>query len=395
MKRTKIQRIISLILIVVLFLPYGLCLSRVYGDSKTDLQNANDEKKDLESKYEEAQRTLKELKEKSDDVQTYITELDAQSAELDASLDALNTQVIELESEIEDTQVKLDEAQVQAEEQYATMKLRIQYMYEHNNESYLTLLIQSRSMAELLNRAEYITKISEYDRSMLEKYQETVTFIAYAKQKLEDDRAQLVEKQADLEDQKSAVQFLASAKTEELNSLGELTKQQETYNKKLEADKKAQEEYIAQLEAKIREEEKQGSSINAYDGGQFKWPTVSTRITSDYGDKDGRPAPHKGIDIGAQKIGAAGDPIYAAYDGKVVISTYSSSAGNYIMIYHGNGLYTRYLHCSSLLVKADDYVTKGQKIALMGTTGDSSGVHLHFDVRLNGNYVSPWNYLGR
>ena len=84
-----------------------------------------------------------------------------------------------------------------------------------------------------------------------------------------------------------------------------------------------------------------------------------------------------------------------AYDGDVVIATFSSSAGNYIMINHGGGLYTRYLHASKLLVSAGTHVTKGQKIALMGTTGDSDGVHLHFDVRYNGSYVSPWNYLSK
>ena len=99
--------------------------------------------------------------------------------------------------------------------------------------------------------------------------------------------------------------------------------------------------------------------------------------------------------MGAVTRGVSGDPIYAAYEGKVVIATYSSSAGNYIMIYHGNGLYTRYLHCSSLLVSVGDYVKTGQKIGLMGTTGNSTGAHLHFDVRKDGAYVNPWSYFNR
>ena len=95
------------------------------------------------------------------------------------------------------------------------------------------------------------------------------------------------------------------------------------------------------------------------------------------------------------RIGTCGGMQTEVKSGDVVIATFSSSAGNYIMINHGGGLYTRYLHALKLLVSAGTHVTKGQKIALMGTTGDSDGVHLHFDVRYNGSYVSPWNYLSK
>ena len=199
---------------------------------------------------------------------------------------------------------------------------------------------------------------------------------------------------------------LESTKKNEMASLKKNTQQQKDYKAKIEADIKAQDNLIASIEAKIKAEEanknnnsNNGGSNNSgstkYDGGAFKWPTVSTRITSPYGDMDGRTSPHQGIDIGAVNRGVSGDPIYAAADGKVVISQFSSSAGNYIMLYHGDGLYTRYLHASSLLVGVGEYVKKGQKIALMGTTGNSDGVHLHFDVRLNGVVVNPWNYLSK
>ena len=124
------------------------------------------------------------------------------------------------------------------------------------------------------------------------------------------------------------------------------------------------------------------------------WPTVSRRITSDYGDTEDRSSGHKGIDIGATTPGVSGDAIYAAASGTVTLATYSSSAGNWIWIYHGNGLYTVYMHCSALLVSVGDTVSQGQTIARMGSTGNSTGAHLHFGVRLNGSYVNPWNYFG-
>lgn len=176
------------------------------------------------------------------------------------------------------------------------------------------------------------------------------------------------------------------------------TADQVAYKKQLEADEKKLDSEIASITAKIKAEEASGvTPSNRYDGGTFKWPTTSTRITSPYGDTSDRTSPHKGVDIGAVRAGVSGDPVYAAYDGKVVIahrqSEGYSTAGNYVMIYHGNGLYTRYLHLDSLNVSVGDQVTKGQKLGVMGNTGNSFGAHLHFDVRLNDSYVNPMPYF--
>lgn len=100
---------------------------------------------------------------------------------------------------------------------------------------------------------------------------------------------------------------------------------------------------------------------------------------------------HNGIDLAA----SSGSDILAAYDGQVVASSYSASMGNYVMIDHGNELYTIYMHASALYVSKGDVVAKGQKIAAVGSTGRSTGPHLHFGVRRNGNYVSPWNYISQ
>ena len=100
---------------------------------------------------------------------------------------------------------------------------------------------------------------------------------------------------------------------------------------------------------------------------------------------------HNGVDMAAP----GGSPILAAYDGEVIASGYNSSMGNYIMINHGGGLITIYMHASALYVSQGTMVARGEKIAAVGTTGRSTGNHLHFGVRLNGEYVSPWNYLSQ
>jgi murein DD-endopeptidase MepM/ murein hydrolase activator NlpD len=160
-----------------------------------------------------------------------------------------------------------------------------------------------------------------------------------------------------------------------------------------EAEIQAQNELIAAI--KRAEAEKAAAGIvDAYNGGAFKWPCPSsTRVTSPYGERvsptTGASTNHKGIDIGA----SYGADIIAAADGTVRAATYSSSAGNYVMIDHGGGLYTVYMHASSLLVSEGQTVSAGQVIAKVGSTGISTGNHLHFGVSLNGSYVSPWNYL--
>ena len=131
-----------------------------------------------------------------------------------------------------------------------------------------------------------------------------------------------------------------------------------------------------------------------YGGGQFVWPAPNyTRISDDYGMRMhptlGVEKFHNGIDLAAP----SGSPILAAYDGDVVGAGYSSTMGNYLMIDHGDGLLTIYMHASKLYVSTGAAVSKGQKIAAVGSTGRSTGPHLHFGVRLNGNYVSPWKYL--
>ena len=173
-------------------------------------------------------------------------------------------------------------------------------------------------------------------------------------------------------------------------------KSKEQAIKEYEADIAEQNETIKALEAIVAEERKKLAAEQGrkYDGGVFAWPAPSyTRISDDYGNRThpilGTQQFHNGIDMAAP----GGSAILAAYDGKVVAADYNSSMGNYIMIDHGDSLYTIYMHASALYVSKGTEVSKGQKIAAVGTTGRSTGNHLHFSVRKGGSYVNPWSYL--
>lgn len=198
------------------------------------------------------------------------------------------------------------------------------------------------------------------------------------------------------EEEEASMNALISAKEQEISNVTSDIKNKEAAIAEYEADIAEQNQTIAALEKAVAEErarlaEEQG---RRYDGGVFTWPAPSyTRISDDYGNRIhptlGIQKFHNGIDMAAP----GGSAILAAYDGKVVAADYNSSMGNYIMIDHGDSLYTIYMHASALYVSKGTEVSKGQKIAAVGTTGRSTGNHLHFSVRKGGSYVNPWSYL--
>jgi murein DD-endopeptidase MepM/ murein hydrolase activator NlpD len=210
----------------------------------------------------------------------------------------------------------------------------------------------------------------------------------------------LDEAKTEVEQEEAALEELISAKEQEINSYESDIDNKEQAIEEYEAEIAAQDELISSMEDAVAAEKKKIAAANgivlSYDGGKFIWPAPSyTRISDDYG---WRIHPilnveqfHNGVDMAAPK----GTSILAAYDGVVVAAAYSSTMGNYIMIDHGDGLYTIYMHASELYVAADDIVIRGEKIAAVGSTGRSTGSHLHFSVRLNGSYVSPWNYISK
>lgn len=379
-------------------------------NTSTSLKEAQQEKAALEKALEDAKQTINELKESKGDVQDKVNDLNTQLMNISSQITALenrlaqkNQELTEKKDQIEDTKSQLEDAKKQEEQQYADMKVRIQFMYENAQESYFEALFSSESFSDFLNSAEYIIQIQEYDRKKLNEYQDTVDYIENVEKQLEEDYATLEEIKKEVEKEKASVE-------QEKASVAALMKQRETELAGIEgnidsaqsdadyyaAEIKAQEEIIAEIKRIEAEKAAAGKQDNPYTGGVFTWPCPSsTRVTSDYGTRvspmGGASSNHKGIDIGA----SGGAAIVAAADGTVTTASYSSAAGNYVMIDHGGGLYTVYMHASALLVSPGQTVSAGQTIAQVGSTGISTGNHLHFGVSLNGSYVSPWSYLGR
>lgn len=238
--------------------------------------------------------------------------------------------------------------------------------------------------------------------------------IQNAEETIRKDKADLEALQAQLEEEQQAVNLLMQEKETQLSGvrqgISEAEQNAQQYQQEIEAENQLiQEMLAAEAAAKKAAEEQQkqqevqknnasaDSNVNTndvYEGGVFTWPCPSShKITSGFGYRDkptaGATSYHQGYDIGA----SAGAAIVAAADGVVTSTGYSSVLGNYVILSHGGGLFTIYEHCSAVLVSRGQSVSRGSTIAKVGSTGVSTGPHLHFGVQLNGKYVDPGNYL--
>ncbi len=361
-----------------------------------EINRAKKEKQELQSGLTDVKTLKKELEASKENLTNYVTELDGQLVTIQAKINELKTLISEKEEEIAEKGVELEEALRVQQEQYEAMKARIKFMYEKGDMLYLELMFEAENFGDMLNKAEYIEMLASYDRNMLDEYVAYTQYVALCKEELEEEKSVLDEAKATVEEEENALNDLISTKEQEVYNLSSDIKSKETAIKEYEAEIAAQTETIKALEAAVAEEKRKLAAEQGrrYDGGIFAWPAPSfTRISDDYGYRThpilGIQQFHNGVDMAAP----GGSPILAAYDGTVVAADYSSSMGNYIMIDHGDGLYTVYMHASALYVSKGAEVSKGEKIAAVGSTGRSTGNHLHISVRLNGNYVSPWNYL--
>lgn len=423
------------------------CVFSSYATS-ADLKDAKKKVSSLQEEKKKVQDTLKQLEGLKSDAAAYVKELDKKLTSLDSELSQLEKDISAKEDQIENTKAELEEAKAVEKEQYASMKLRIQYMYENGNASYISMILDSKSIGDFLNRAEYITELTSYDRQMLEELQAKKNEVEAAKASLDKQLADLQVLQEDAEAEKAATEQLMEAKNQEIAQVNASITDAQNQIHDLENDIAAQQELVSEMESiearrkaeeesrkkaeeesrKAAEEEskrkaaeeasraaKKGSSKadtttkgqeattsksntstnQTTSNGKFIWPLTSNTYISSYFSMRNNPFGgsgtefHNGIDIPA----STGTAVMAVSGGQVAWSSLSSSAGNWIGIDHGNGIYSVYMHMSSRLVKEGDYVTAGQTIGLVGSTGRSTAPHLHLSIRLNGSYVDPLDYV--
>lgn len=365
-------------------------------EKENQISQKKKEKETMQNSLSDVKKIKEQLEAQKADLKNYVRELDQNLEEIEQNILNLKNQISVKEQEIVESQRELEEALAREEYQKESVITCIRLIYETGKPRLWELLLRAKNFGDFLNQADYAEKVVSYDHRMWQNYKEIREYVELCKEELELEKEILDAAKAGVEAEQRSLEELIEQKSIEITKYESDINNKEKVIREYEEEIKAQEEEIKALEAVVAEEKKQllANSALKYDGGMFKFPLAYyTRVSSEYGY---RIHPilkveqfHNGVDFASPK----GTAIYAAYDGVVVAATYSSTMGNYVMINHGDELYTIYMHASKLYVKKGEAVVKGETIAAVGSTGRSTGNHLHFTVRLNGAYVSPWDYL--
>ncbi len=374
-------------------------------EKKDSLKEAEQQQKAVESQIQEKSMEEAEILEK-------IEALEMDIIETENEISRLETQISETVEKIEETQEELVEAEDTIGEKNDTLESRLDTMYRRGNIGYIEVLLGSGDFTELLTNIDMIRKIANQDVELIEELEEQRDLIASKKKLLEDQEAKLLNYQEDAKSQKEQLQVSRgtqiSLRREVQSVIGEMEEeltQMEQESKNLEAEiQRLQEEERARREAERRRKEQERKAQQQAEREKAQeqagssqptgWPVPGhTRISSPYGNRThpvlGGTRFHSGIDIPAP----TGTPIVAAASGTVIMSQYSGSYGNMIIVDHGGGLSTLYAHNSRNQVRVGQQVQAGETIALIGSTGMSTGPHLHFEVRRNGNTTNPMDWL--
>ncbi|SHJ62843.1 murein hydrolase activator EnvC family protein [Parasporobacterium paucivorans] len=367
----------------------------------TSVQKEEAKKEELQNELSEAQKTLNNLKDLKSDTAAYVEALDGELSKVYESVGALEDQSAQKATQIAALEETIAQKQSEIEAGYAAMKKRIQFMYENTQSSYVEMVLGSKDVSELLNKAEYLSELTGYDRNMLDQMNAAMQEIENSKAAIEEEQAAIEALKAEQEAKQAEIEALTTEKQAQLNEYDSMIEDTEAQTKQLAKEIAQQEAAIASIKAKVDATNKtSGASGGKTYTGQFLWPVNNGyKISDSYGWRtlNGGSQFHNGIDMPAP----IGTPIMAAEAGSVVISQYSTTAGEWIVIYHGNNTYTEYMHCDTRNVSAGQTVTKGQVIGTVGNTGNSFGSHLHFGVNVQSgsgfsvyDRVDPSPYLG-
>lgn len=334
-------------------------------------------------------------------VSEQLKQIEEQLRQATAELGTIKDQRVAVENDITVNERQLAEAQKRLEGRESVFYKRVRDIYINGRLSYLDVVIGSKDFSDFANRLEVLKRIIDSDITLINEIKKERAEIEAHKQKLEADRAKLVElekaalaKQAEIEQKKAernvVLQKAQNDRATAMQAIEELNASSAQVSAML---KERQAARAAAAAAAAQSSGGQGASDNWVQGtGQLGWP-VSGEITSPYGYRVhpiwGTTIYHSGIDIGVDE----GTPVHAADGGVVVWSGWMGGYGYAVVIDHGNGLSTLYGHNSELAVDEGQSVAKGQVISYAGSTGNSTGPHVHFEVRVNGDPVDPMGYL--
>ncbi|MBA1333663.1 MAG: Septal ring factor EnvC, activator of murein hydrolases AmiA and AmiB [Firmicutes bacterium] len=373
----RIKRIFSGILVLIIMLHSSIAFANLAEEQKK-LQNVNQEIKRVENQ-------LKTVQNQKNALLKELQNLNNQLNDAENKLNKVENDIAVTRQELDRLSKELAQAQKDMEDRDDLFKQRLRSMYKNSGYGYLEVLLNAEDFSDFVSRLYLVSKVASFDISVLEEMKEYRDLVQQKKDEVKQKEIRMLSLKNDLLNKKQEVQAITASRNSTLNKVKSQEQMYEEMLDELEKTSKQITQTILKLQTK-----------SGFVGGTFVWPVPGyTRITSDFGY---RIHPiyktkkfHSGIDIGVPW----GKKIVAAGVGTVLYADTYGGYGKTVMIDHGGGIVTLYAHNSSLNVKAGDQVKAGQTIALSGSTGLSTGPHLHFEVRKNGEVVDPKPWVGR
>ena len=348
-----------------------------------------EQKQEITEQKQEAEQKLIYIQEDLSEAIVKIQELDDQIKAAQSDIDSLETELQGLQEQIDVISEKLEVIEANYLKNEELLKQRIVVMYEVGETTYLDILLNSKNIIDFLSNYYIIEQIIESDTQLLKQIEKEKNEVENTKNQLEENKASLKVKKAKKEQLAIITQNNKIVKEQ---AVANLTQEEQILQQKID-EYKAEE---ARIDAFIKIATDEYQYTGDYTGGVMAWPVAKsgTYITSSYGEREhpiqGVIKQHTGIDIGNAGYGA---PVITAADGVVTMAGYYGGYGYCVIVNHGNGISTLYGHGQAILTEVGKEVKKGDLIMEVGSTGNSTGPHLHFEVRVNGYCVNPMPFL--
>ena len=347
-----------------------------------------DKRQELQQEYSEITQNIKELDKQLKELQTKKDTALQQKMILDQRNDALQRQIDTVNRQIKNTTAAIEEYEEKEKAQYELFCRQVRQEEERGTVSYWSVLFKANSFSDLLSRMDFVNEVMDYNQRLIADLRQL--------------RQQLAESRAELQEQKQDMKAKQDELAAQIKEANRIINEFVSTEAGLKAMKKAEEEEEERVSQAIKDYEAQhnSSSSNGIKDPDTKsvlngliWPSDARYITSPFGDRDqptaGASTNHKGVDIGASWY----SKVYAAQSGKVIQAGWNGGYGYSVTIHHNHGVSTLYAHLDSYNVRVGQQVSRGQVIGKCGSTGISTGPHIHYEVRVNGVQIDPLPYL--
>ncbi len=352
-------------------------------------ETLNEKKEDVKSKIEEQNQKLEYVQGEISDAVKEIEEIDDKIKDCESQIEDLKTKLAESKKNMDEVTEKYNKVKAEYDKNEKLFQERMVALYEAGDTTYLDVLLSSASITDFISNYYLIERLADYDSQLLTK-------IESQKKELEESKSKIEEEEKKLQELKSnAIKLtttLKNSRTLQKSKMDKLTEEEKGIQEEINKYKIEE----ANIENQIKQATNDGEYQLQYTGGVMLWPVAKegTVITSPFGTRNhpiqGVVKLHSGIDIGGAGYGAK---VVAAEDGVVSFAGTLGGYGNCVIVNHGGGISTLYGHGQTLLTTVGTNVKKGDIIMEGGSTGNSTGPHLHFEVRVNNIAVNPATYL--